>query len=147
MSRPKRPVILRKGDWSGGFDSIAAAASFLRVSSPSLQCVLRNRGRHKTIHGYTAEFDDGAKVADRTEYWSRRREFDPSKRVTIDGVTYAPILVENKTSCHECDILKARPPRSDASYPLCFEYAAYNHKIYEMCQGHQIIWKKCNEKT
>lgn len=81
------------------------------------------------------------------DYWvnSNRRKFDLSKRVEVEGKTYAPVSVENKTSCVGCDILKARQPRSPASQPLCYEHVAFNHKIYEMCQGHQIIWKEVRQ--
>ena len=66
--------------------------------------------------------------------------------VTIEGVTFVTADGKDEKNCLNCDIYKMRPPRSMASYPLCYEYKYHKHYIHEYCAGHQVIWKKEDKK-
>ena len=60
----------------------------------------------------------------------------------IYGRTFKSVPVENKTSCEDCDIFKMRKPTSPSSFPLCYEFSVPKYRIYNLCQGHSMIWKE-----
>lgn len=71
-------------------------------------------------------------------------------RVTIDGVEYKPVDTPIQkgmdVSCRECDIYKAKVPRSMAEYPLCYEVGKGGGKARQSCYGKAVrgikrIWK------
>lgn len=70
-------------------------------------------------------------------------------RVTINGVEYESVdtqIVEGMdVSCRDCDIFKAKIPRSPAEFPLCYERGGGKARktCYNMaCRGYKRIWKK-----
>jgi len=137
MPRQKRPVILKKDSAIKHFDSIASAAKFLGVLPQAVNCVLKQKGRHHSIRGFLVEYDNESAV----EHPIRKRE-NKQYEVEIQGKRYISVPMPDKTTCLPCAILKARPPKSMMSLPLCYEYSLGNHKIVDYCRAHNIIWKE-----
>lgn len=70
-------------------------------------------------------------------------------RITINGIEYESVdtqIVEGMDiGCKDCDIFKAKIPRSPAVLPLCFERGneKTRQSCYNMaCRGYKRIWKK-----
>lgn len=70
-------------------------------------------------------------------------------RVTINGIEYQSVdtqIIEGMdVSCRECDIFKARPPRSMMEYPLCYESGSGKARqscYFHACRGIKRIFKK-----
>lgn len=73
---------------------------------------------------------------------------DRVRSITINGVTYEPVDTPIKEgmdiSCKQCDIYKAREPKSITQQPLCYESG--NKKALQSCYkmstlGVHRIWK------
>lgn len=146
--RPKRPIILRKENAIKHFDSIADAARWLGVKPPCVSSVLKHRQRHYTVCGFTAEYENPVPpeikgfIPKRVRKERKEKESGEHHKdmvVEIGGIRYKSVPVENKFNCKGCDILK----QSNQYYqPFCFDYTYGNHKIVELCRGHQMIWKR-----
>lgn len=72
-------------------------------------------------------------------------------RVTIDGIEYesvdTQIMEDTDVSCRDCDIFKAKIPRSPIEYPLCYEVGKGGGNARQSCcakaaRGIKRIWKK-----
>lgn len=70
-------------------------------------------------------------------------------RVTINGIEYESVdtqIIEGMdVSCRDCDIYKAKIPRSPVELPLCYERGGGKARLtcYKMaCRGYKRIWKK-----
>ena len=72
-------------------------------------------------------------------------------KVTIDGIEYesadTQIIEGMDVSCRDCDIYKAKIPKSPIEYPLCFEPgrggSTARHSCYAMAvRGYKRIFKK-----
>ena len=66
----------------------------------------------------------------------------------INGITYVPVDIPagdcRKYSCRDCDIFKARPPRTMINQPLCCdrEYSKVNKSCCsQQRKGFNRIWK------
>ena len=153
--RPKRPVILRKDSAVKRFDSIAESARWLGVKPPCVSSALKHKQRHYTVCGFTVEYESPTtpeikgfvpkrvrkeqKEKEDGNYWGSNPNLYKDMVVEVEGKKYKSIPVENKTSCKDCDILK----QSGQCYqPFCFAYSFGNHKIVDLCRGHQMIWKR-----
>ena len=73
------------------------------------------------------------------------------KILTIAGVEYEPVDTPIQkgmdVSCRECDIYKAKVPRSMAEFPLCYEVGKGGGNARQSCyakavRGIKRIWKK-----
>jgi hypothetical protein len=70
-------------------------------------------------------------------------------KITINGIEYESVdtqIVEGMdVSCRDCDIFKAKIPRSPVEFPLCYERGGRKARqtCYNMaCRGYKRIWKK-----
>lgn len=76
-------------------------------------------------------------------YVKVKRDKEPNSLVVeIGGEKYYSVSAEDKTNCEDCDIFKAKPPRSMIEVPLCYVYSLNNHKVVDFCRANRIIWKK-----
>ena len=105
MPRTKRPVILRKDNAYKQFESVKDAAAFLGVRSGALVAALKHRNRHRSIMGFTAEYE--------SEYVPQPKKDNTEKydglEVEIEGVVYRAQVKPNRV-CADCDIYKENPP-------------------------------------
>ena len=70
-------------------------------------------------------------------------------RITIDGIEYKAVDSKIKEGmdigCRDCDIYKARIPRSPGELPLCFEPGVCKARLScrsRAAEGYQRIFKK-----
>ena len=138
MPRTKRPVILRKDNACKRFESVKDAAAFLGVISSALVAALKHRNRHRSIMGFTAEYE--------SEYVPQSKK-DNTKyeglEVEIEGTTYRAQVMQEKKDCTACDIYKASNPKYMTQYPLCYDYSLRTHKVVDYCgANHSLIWVK-----
>ncbi len=136
MPRPRRPVILRKGNAFKRFESIAAAAAFLGVFPATVNQVLKHKQRRNTVRGFQVEYDTEIPSAPKKE------RCVPQYEVEIEGKVFVSQDGSQEKNCTTCGIYKLRPPLHMTMYPLCFEYSCHKHKIYELCASHDLTWKE-----
>ena len=144
MTRTKRPVILRKDNAYKRFDSVKDAAAFLGVRSGALVAALKHRNRHRSIMGFTAEYE--------SEYAPQPKKYNTEKyeglKVEIEGITYCAQVMQEKIDCTSCDIFKVSNPKYMTQYPLCYDYSIGKHRVVDYCgASHLLIWaktKQCN---
>lgn len=72
-------------------------------------------------------------------------------RVKINGIEYEPVdtqIIEGMDiSCRDCDIYKAKVPRSMIEYPLCYERGSGGGNARQSCyaqarRGYKRTWKR-----
>ena len=138
MPRPKRPVILRKDNAYKRFESVKDAAAFLGVRSGALVAALKHRNRHRSIMGFTAEYE--SVVAPQPKKDNTKYE---GLKVEIEGVTYCAQVMQEKIDCTACDIYKASNPKYMTQYPLCYDYSIGKHRVVDYCgASHLLTWVK-----
>jgi hypothetical protein len=130
----KKPIVA----WDRGqrleFSSLTDAADYYNTNIASISCAIKRGTAWKHI---LFEYVDS--ITSPVPYKEREKD---SLVVTIDGKTYYSEKAPNKIDCTDCDIFKAKPPRSMIEVPLCYTNSLNNHKIVDYCRAKRIIWKR-----
>jgi len=143
MGRPGKAVIVYNGKEKLKFKSLNKAAEYYGVPYISLyHCMRRGSRRYKPLNLTFEYASEDNTMPFETSIRTRRDKEPNSLVVEIDGEKYYSVSAENKTNCEDCDIFKAKEPKSMIEVPLCYTYTLNNHKVVDYCRAKRIIWKK-----
>ena len=130
----KKPLVA----WDRGqrleFPSLTEAAEYYNTNISSISCAIkRNSAWRRVVFEYVDSIT--------SPVLPKEREKD-GLVVTIRDKTYYSVKAPNKINCEDCDIFKAKEPKSMIEVPLCYSYSLNNHKVVDYCRAKRIIWKK-----
>lgn len=132
----KKPLVAFDRGQRLEFSSLTDAADYYNTNIASISCAIkRGTAWKKVVFEYVDSIDSPVSIL------PREREKD-SLDVTIDGKTYYSVSVPNKINCSNCDIFKAKEPKSMIEVPLCYTNSLNNHYIVDYCRAKRIIWKQ-----
>ena len=116
------------------FSSLTDAAEYYNTNIASISCAIkRGTAWKRVVFEYVESISNPV--------LPKEREKD-GLVVIIDNKTYYSVKASNKINCVDCDIFKAKEPRSMIEVPLCYTNTLNNHHIVDYCRARRIIWKK-----